>query len=117
MLFLRDEGRLGSRSRKSRAGEKLGEVDAERLGWGAGGVVRLAGCLLKFSRRDLWGNSAFEIETAGCWRSGLISPIRPAASRGRPISSRPFPWPLLMSPLQYLRKLEGIMTDWWLCAA
>lgn len=87
MLFLRDEGRLGSRSRKSWAGEKLGEVDSSERASRMGGVVRLAGCLLKFSRRDLWGNSAFEIETAGCWRSGLIIPIRTMG--GGPISSRP----------------------------
>lgn len=49
MLFLRDEGRLGSHSRKSRSGEKLGEVDAsERASrMGGGAVVRLAGGFAK----------------------------------------------------------------------
>lgn len=50
------------------------------------------------------------METAGCWRSGLIS-RRPRVPPCL-VPSHPIPWLLLMSPLQYFCKLKRIMTDW-----
>lgn len=80
------------------------------------GLVRLgrpAGCLLKFSRRDLRGGTLpLKWRRLGVGARGWSVVRRWPRVPPCLVPSHPIPRPLLMSPLQYFRKLKRIMTDW-----